>query len=163
LPRVDLQPKSAQKYLAKELKMTDTTRQKWLRTAAIFVILFGPVVSMAAHPLTAGLNGMFVDLAFWPFDGIPTLEAPATRLFSAVAGGLTVGWGMMIYLVATKLYPIQPQLAGSIILTSVLTWFVTDSLGSAVAGAPANALINLVFLVIFLVPILSTKHKPASI
>jgi hypothetical protein len=143
--------------------MTEVQRNKWLKNAAILVILFGPVVSLAAHPLTAGLNGMFVDMAFWPFNGLPTMEAPATRLFSAIAGGLTMGWGVMIYLVATKLYPKEPQLAGSIILTSVLTWFVTDSIGSAVAGAPANALINLVFLVIFLVPILSATNKTAKI
>lgn len=143
--------------------MTEVSRQKWLKNAAILVILFGPVVSLAAHHLTAGLNGMFVDMAFWPFDGLPTMDAPATRLFSAIAGGLTMGWGVMIYLVATKLYPKEPRLAGSIILTSVLTWFVTDSIGSAVAGAPANALINLVFLVIFLVPILSTTNKTAKI
>jgi hypothetical protein len=146
-----------------EMKMTEAMRQKWLKTAAIFVILFGPVVSLAAHPMTAGLNGMFVDLAFWPFDGLPTMEAPATRLFSAIAGGLTMGWGMMIYLLATKLNPREPQLAGSIILTSVVTWFVTDSIGSAFAGAPANALINLVFLVIFLVPILGARSRSAVI
>lgn len=143
--------------------MTDVMRRKWLKTAAIFVIFFGPIVSLAAHPLTADLNGMFVDLAFWPFDRLPTMEAPATRLFSAIAGGLTIGWGVMIYLLATKLYPREPQLAGSIILTSVVTWFVTDSIGSAVAGAPANVLINVVFLVIFAVPILGAKSKSVTI
>jgi hypothetical protein len=143
--------------------MTDVMRQKWLKNAAILVILFGPVVSIAAHPLTAGLNGMFVDLVFWPFDGLPTMEAPATRLFSAIAGGLTMGWGLMIYLLATKFYPREPQLTGSIILTSVATWFVTDSIGSAVAGAPANVLVNLVFLLIFLVPTLGARSKTATI
>jgi hypothetical protein len=144
-------------------KMTVVSRQKWLKNAAILVILFGPVVSLAAHPATAGLNGMFVDLAFWPFNGLPTIDDPATRLLSAISGGLTMGWGVMIYLLATKLYPREPQLAGSIILTSVVTWFVIDSIGSAFAGAPANALINLVFLVIFLVPILGARSKAATI
>jgi hypothetical protein len=143
--------------------MTEVMRQKWLKSAAIFVILFGPVVSLASHPSTAGLNGMFVDLAFWPFDGLPTMGAPATRLFSAIAGGLTMGWGVMMYLLASKLYLREPQLAGSIILTGIVTWFLTDSIGSAVAGAPANALINFVFLVIFLVPILSGREKAAAI
>jgi hypothetical protein len=144
-------------------KMTVVSRQKWLKNAAILVILFGPVVSLAAHPATAGLNGMFVDLAFWPFNGLPTIDDPATRLLSAISGGLTMGWGVMIYLLATKLYPREPQLAGSIILTSVVIWFVTDSIGSAFAGAPANVLINLVFLVIFLVPILGARSKAATI
>jgi hypothetical protein len=143
--------------------MTEVMIQKWLKTAAIIVILFGPIVSLAAHPLTAALNGMFVDLAFWPFDGQPTMEAPATRLLSAITGGLTLGWGMMIYLLAAKLYHKDPQLTGSIILTSILTWFVTDSIGSAVAGAPANALINTVFLAMFLVPILGSKRKTAAV
>ncbi len=143
--------------------MTEVMRQKWLKNAAIFVILFGPIVSLAALPLTAGLNGMFVDLAFWPFDGLPTMEAPATRLLSAITGGLMMGWGLMIYQVASKLYLREPKLAGSIILTSLLTWFVTDSIGSVVAGAPANALINVVFLVIFLVPILGARGNTATI
>lgn len=143
--------------------MTDVMTQKWLKIAAIIVILFGPIVSLAAHPLTASLNGMFVDLAFWPFDGQPTMDAPATRLLSAISGGLTMGWGMMIYLLATKLYPREPQLTGSIILISVLTWFVIDSIGSAFAGAPANALINTVFLAMFLVPILNSKRNMAAV
>jgi hypothetical protein len=152
----------ARTHLAKEKKMTEVMRQKWLRAAAVFVILFGPVVSLAAHPITAGLNGMFVDLAFWPFDGLPTMEAPATRLFSAISGGLTIGLGVMIYLLATKLYLKAPQLVGSIILTSVIAWFVADSIGSVVAGAPANAIINLVFLVIFWVPTLGVGRQTAT-
>ena len=134
--------------------------QKWLKTAAIIVILFGPVVSFAAHPATAGLNGLFVDLAFWPFDGSPAMDAPATRLFSAITGGMTMGWGIMIFLIASKLYAKDPELARNIILTSIVTWFVTDSTGSVVAGAPANVLINCIFLLMFLIP-LSIRNKHA--
>jgi hypothetical protein len=139
--------------------MTHTTRQKWLKIAAIIVIAFGPVISLAAHPATALLNGLFVDLAFWPFDGAPTMDAPATRLLSAIGGGLTMGWGVMIYLVASMLYPREPELGRSIILSSVVTWFVVDSMGSVAAGAPANVLINLVFLLMLVVPLVGSNRQ----
>jgi hypothetical protein len=139
--------------------MTETTREQWLKLAAIIVIAFGPVVSLAAHPVTAGLNGLFVDLTFWPLDGGPAMDAPATRLLSAIGGGLTMGWGVMIYLVAAKLYRREPELARSIILASVVTWFLVDSIGSVVAGAPANVIINLVFLLMFVVPLYVTSRQ----
>ena len=142
--------------------MTKSQIQKWLKTAAMIVILFGPVVSFAAHPATSGLNGLFVDLAFWPFDGNPPMDASATRLISAIAGGLTMGWGTMILLIATKLYHKEPELARSIILTSVIVWFVTDSAGSVVAGAPANVMINVIFLLMFLIPLVVTSKQAPS-
>jgi hypothetical protein len=143
--------------------MTAFATEKWLKIAAIIVIAFGPVISLAAHPATAGLNGLFVDLAFWPFDSSPAMDAQATRLMSAIGGGLTMGWGVMLYLVASRLYAKEPELARSIILSSIVTWFVVDSVGSVLAGAAFNVVINLVFLLMFVVPLSGARQlgKPA--
>ena len=46
-----------------------------------------------------------------------------------------------------------------IILTGVIVWFVIDSAGSIVAGAPFNAVMNVGFLLMFEIPILWPKSN----
>jgi hypothetical protein len=134
-------------------------RRKWLQVAALIVMAFGPAVLLAAHPATAGINGFLVDLMFWPVDGNPALDAPATRLLSAISGGLLLGWGTMIWLVARKLYPREPELARSIILSGLVIWFVADSAGSMIAGAPLNAALNVLFLLMFWIPLSGASNR----
>ena len=72
---------------------------------------------------------------------------------SAISGGLLIGWGLMLWMLATRLYPKDSELAKQLIVTSVLAWFVVDSTGSILSGAPLNALLNVSFLLIFCVPL----------
>jgi hypothetical protein len=134
----------------------------WLQISAAILAGFGLVVALAAHPVTAEANGFLVDLVFWPIDTAPTLDAPATRLMSAISGGLMTGWGVMLWQIASQLYPGSPQLARRLILTGVWTWFVIDSTGSVIAGATLNAGLNVGFLLMFVLPLLRTEKSAAA-
>lgn len=141
--------------------MTPSTRLNWLKFASAAVMAFGPIVALGAHPATAWINGLLVDLVFWPFDGSPHPDPAAARLLSAITGGVMLGWGLMLWQVVTRLYPREPTLARSIILPAVAIWYVADSLGSIFAGAPLNAVLNLVFLALFWLP-LGKGLQPAA-
>ena len=131
----------------------------WLKAASALIIGFGIITVSAATPATAGLARFLIDMIFWPIDGAQTLAAPETRLLCAIAGGLMAGWGAMLWLAATRLYSQAPELAGTMIMVSLGAWFIVDSLGSILAGAPLNALLNMGFLPIFLIPLMRRAHQ----
>ncbi len=125
----------------------------WLRIASATVVGFGILAALAALPATSMPIQMMVDLIFWPVDGAPGEWGPQTRFVSGVGGGVMTGWGVMLWLVSTRLYPRDPELGRTLILTSIGIWFVVDSAASIAAGAPLNAFLNVSFLVIFYVPL----------
>ena len=127
--------------------------QTWLKCASALVIGFGAIVALAAHPSAAGIASFFADLLFWPVDGQPTIAAPEARLLAAIGGGVMVGWGVLLWLLATRLYPRDADLARTMIAVSIGSWWTIDSLGSVIAGAPLNAVLNLAFVAIFLLPL----------
>ena len=110
-------------------------------------------MAAAAVPAMSGPVQFLADLIFFPLDGLQSVAAEETRLISAIGGGVMVGWGVMLWMVSTQLYPKEPVLAGKIIMTSIVVWFVIDSAGSVLAGAPLNALGNVSFLLIFCLPL----------
>ncbi len=130
-----------------------------LKAASALIIGFGLITVSAAAPATAGLARFFIDLIFWPVDGAQTLAAPETRLLCAIAGGLMTGWGAMLWLTAARLYAQAPELAGTMIMVSLGAWFIVDSLGSILAGAPLNAVLNMGFLPIFLIPLMRGRRS----
>lgn len=136
--------------------------QSILKIASAALIGLGGAVALAAHPATDGVTRLVADLVFWPVDGSPALDHPAARLLAAIGGGVMIGWGAMLWLVATRLLPTDAALAGSLVRTGVIAWFVVDSIGSFVAGAPINAVLNLGFLALFLLPLASVKATAAT-
>jgi hypothetical protein len=139
-----------------------TATAKLLQAGAILLIVFGLATALAAHPVTAGITRFLADLIIWPVDGRETLASPDARLLAAIGGGLMAGWGLMIWLVAGRLYPRDPELARTLILASVAAWFVIDSLGSVAAGAPLNAVLNVVFLLVFWLPLRRRRELAAG-
>lgn len=133
------------------------TRMMLLKVASGLVIGFGVIAVLAALPAASGVMLFLTDLIFWPLDGAQTVSADETRLLSAISGGLMVGWGVLLWLLATRLFPNDPDLARRLILPSISAWFVVDSLGSIMAGAPLNAFFNIAFLPLFFLPLLWTK------
>jgi hypothetical protein len=133
--------------------MTQETTILWLKIGSALTIFFGVFVATAAVPAISGMMQFSADLIFFPLDGLQDVTAPETRLVSAIAGGVMFGWGLMMWMLATRLYPKDPALAGSIILTSIVAWFVLDSGASVLAGAPLNVVGNLSFLCIFCIPL----------
>ena len=130
-----------------------------LKIASAAVVGFGIVIAMAAYPPTAEIARFLLDLVIWPIDGVQSVSGSEIRLLSAVSGGVMVGWGILLWLVATRLYPKEPGLAKTMILASIWTWFGVDSLASILAGVPLNALLNISFLVLFSWPLLRTSGQ----
>jgi hypothetical protein len=83
--------------------------------------------------------GLLTAVAAWP-----PLNAPTRCL---------VGFGVLQWLVLTKLFAREPALARHMLLSCMWSWFVVDSTASVVAGAPFNAVMNVPFLMLFLVPL----------
>jgi hypothetical protein len=133
--------------------MTHSIIQSTIKAVAALVVGFGVIVAAAVHPASAGVAAFFADLLFWPLDDAPNLESPAARLLAGIGGGVMVGWGVALWLLATRLLPSNPPLATTIVRTSVVSWFVVDSIASIVAGAPLNAALNLAFAAAFLWPL----------
>ena len=142
--------------------MQEQTNLSILKFASALIIGFGVVVAMAAYPPTAGITRFLLDLIKWPLDGAQDISSPEIRFLCAVSGGVMVGWGVLLWLVVTRLYPKEPALVRTMILASIGIWFVVDSTASILAGASLNALLNIAFLVLFVLPVLRTRSWPAS-
>ena len=144
--------------------MPVSTAIVWLKTAsALLMIGLGLMFAMAAWPPLSGLATYLVDMLFWPLDGAQTLAAPETRIILAIGGGITAGWGVLVWQVATHLMPSDPAMARHMLIRSMLTWFVIDSTCSWLAGAPLNIAANVAFLAFFLFPLTRMEQRAASI
>lgn len=139
--------------------MNNDARVRWLRIGAAVTVGFGLLVAVAAVPALSGPAALLLDLIYFPLDGAEATGAPADRLLSAIGGGVMVGWGTMLWIVAGEVYPDNPELGRRLILASVVTWFVIDSSMSVAAGAPLNVVGNLGFLLIFVLPV---WRRPSS-
>ncbi|WP_282607745.1 hypothetical protein [Pelagibius sp. Alg239-R121] len=131
-----------------------------LKIASAIVIVFGIAMVSAAIPATSASTAFLLDLIFWPLDGQQSAARPEVHLLFAISGGMLMGWGLLLWQITARLFPRDPDLARSLILTSIGTWFVFDSLGSVVAGAPLNAVFNIGFLLLYVVPLWRTA-RPA--
>ncbi|MFY8032728.1 MAG: hypothetical protein ACOVO5_12920, partial [Devosia sp.] len=100
---------------------------RWLGFMSLFVIAFGLLVALGAHPMTSAVTGWLTDLFFFPVDGREVLAASDARLYAAICGGVMVGWGVTLWLVVTRLLPVDPGLARSMLLSGTVCWFVVDS------------------------------------
>ncbi len=133
--------------------MYNKTTQTWLKTGAIIMMAFGVTGLTGLIPTLSGLATFLIDTIIWPIDGAQNLQGPETKLLLAIFSGVLLGWGLMIWQLATHLYPKDPGLTRTLILTSIGTWFVIDSAASLYAGAPLNAVFNLGFLALFFIPL----------
>lgn len=136
-----------------EIDMNQNTTLSWLKFGSALTVFFGILVAAAATPIGAAPTQYLADLIFFPIDGAQDLTAPETRLISAIGGGVMAGWGVLLWMLSTRVFPTDQALAAKLIITSIVTWFVIDSTGSILAGAPLNAAINVSFLLIFCVPL----------
>ena len=147
--------------------MNYTARVAWLKTGAAVTIAFGVLIAAAAVPALQAPVALLLDLVYLPLDGAPSTGDSAARILSAISGGVLVGWGLMMWLLATTLYAKEPVVCRKIILTSIISWFVIDSSMSIAAGAFLNAVFNVGFLLVFAVPVWKplesiSDNRPAS-
>ena len=140
-----------------------TSEQKGLRLAAAMTIATGFLLAIAALPALNLPVRLLANLLIWPFDGGESLVAAETRLPLAIGGGVMLGWGVMIWHLAGEPMQRSPDAIRAIIRTSVLAWFVADSLASVAAGAGLNVVANGAFLALFLIPMVRGARQGSAL
>jgi hypothetical protein len=140
-----------------------TSEQKGLRFAALVTLVTGLLLALAALPALNLPVRILADILIWPLDGGQGLDAREARLPLAIGGGVMLGWGVMIWQLAGRPMEAAPDAMRAIIRTSVLSWFVVDSLASVAAGAALNIVANAVFLALFLVPMRIGARQGAAL
>jgi len=150
-------------YTNKDIDMQRDLTARWLGFMSLFVIAFGLLLALGAHPMTSAVTGWLTDLIFFPVDGREVLAAPDARLYAAICGGVMVGWGVTLWLVVTRLLPVDPGLARSMLLSGTVCWFVVDSAGSFAAGAPLNVAANTLMLLAIIVPAWGIGRSPLAV
>jgi hypothetical protein len=126
----------------------------WIKfVSAIAIIGLGFLFALGAWPPTAAFANLFVDLLKWPLDGAQSVASQETRIIAAIGGGITVGWGVMIWQIADRILPNDVTLGRQLLTQSVLSWFVVDSTASWLAGAPLNVALNIALLLLLLMPL----------
>ena len=131
---------------------------RWVEVGALVTIATGLVAAAASHPGGEGPWRVLLDLLAWPLDGEPARFAPETSAVNAVTGGVMVGWGTLMYVVARGPFARGDTTLATPMLCSVVAWFVVDSIGSLLAGVPGNVLLNVAFLVLLALPLQRTRR-----
>jgi hypothetical protein len=134
--------------------MQVSTAILWIKCVSGSAIIgLGFLFALGAYPPTAGFANLFVDVLKWPLDGAQSVSSQEARIIAAIGGGITVGWGVMIWQIAGRVLPADPALGRQLLTGSVLSWFVVDSTASWLAGAPLNVALNTVLLLLILAPL----------
>jgi hypothetical protein len=131
-----------------------------LKAACLVTIAAGLVGAAASHPLTAAPWTLLMDVLQWPLDRGQSVASSEARVLSAIGGGLSVGWGVLLYLLAAGPVARGEQDASRMFITSVLAWFTVDSIASLAAGWPGNVALNIVFLAALTAPFLFGGRNP---
>ncbi len=126
---------------------THRAHKCWLLIAAVVVGSFAPVLTLGSMLSTAEPARWTLDLLSWPLDGAQSYRDPSIRFLSALTGGFLLGWGVLIWCLRRWAYDAAPEAVRKSVVVSLVAWFLLDSTGSALAGAPSNILFNaLVFV-----------------
>lgn len=133
-----------------------------LKTACLGTFLIGIIAAAASHPALAGPWSLLMDVIQWPIDGAQSAASSEARILSAIGGGLTCGWAVMLYGLAAGPIARGDRDARGLFVASVLTWFGIDSSASLAAGWPGNVVLNLGFAAMLLTPFLLGKPRPAK-
>jgi hypothetical protein len=135
----------------------------WIKSvSAVAIIGLGFLFALGAWPPTAAFANLFVDVLKWPLDGAQSVASPEARIIAAIGGGITVGWGVMIWQIAGRILPKDPAFGRQLLTTSLLSWFVVDSTASWLAGAPLNVSLNIVLLLALLAPLWRMEASNSS-
>jgi hypothetical protein len=131
--------------------------RKWLMVVSGLVVVMGVVFAILAltpiFPLLAGL----LDPIFWPDAAADPGTVRFQRFAFGVSGGVTAGWGVLIYALARWAFAGAERWVWNALMASSLTWFVLDSAVSAASGAIFNVAFNAVFVALFLLPLIRTR------
>ncbi|WAC24446.1 hypothetical protein [Blastomonas sp. SL216] len=124
-----------------------------MKFTAFSVAIFGPIFSLGSVESIAEPARWSLDVLAWPVDGAQQFTTPTTRFLAALTGGFLLGWGVMIWFLATRVHTVAPEPVRQAVLAGLLAWFVLDSLGSIASGFAVNALFNIAVLLILVGPL----------
>ncbi len=136
--------------------------KSWLKITAIIVGGFGPIFFLGTMEATSEPARWSLDLLSWPLDGAQTFAAPTTQFLAALTGGFLFGWGVMIWCLSGAVYDAAPEGVRRTVLTSLLAWFILDSLGSVTSGNHSNVLFNVLVLLATVGPLWRPAREPAA-
>ncbi len=139
--------------------MTIAQQRRWLKFTAIGIALFGPVFSLGTIPALAEPARWSLDLLAWPLDGAQNYAADTSRFLTAITGGFLLGWGVMVWLLATRVHALAPEPVRRTVVTGLVAWFLLDSAGSIASGHAANAGFNIIVLLILVGPLWWPAHE----
>ncbi|OAV46246.1 hypothetical protein A3850_018495 [Lewinella sp. 4G2] len=145
--------KSAATFTSTPFFRTPTGHRFWLRISAIVIGSFGPIFMLGAWLPTAEAARWSLDLLSWPLDGDTRYTDPDTRFLSALTGGFLMGWGMMVWGISRWVPNEGLNAARRSLVLGFLAWFITDSVGSVLAGAASNVGFNILILLIGVGPL----------
>ncbi len=142
-PAVDDTPPnaSATRSIALQLKM-----------ACAGTIGFAILILLGVHPATDWPVRWFGDLLFWPLGDMTSELQDEARLLAAIIGGIMTGFGLLIWMLVDELIDDHPAVLRRLVMTTMAVWFILDSGGSIIAGAPLNVVGNIGFLLMFILP-----------
>lgn len=124
-----------------------TNQQIRMRRAGWGIIATGALFTAAAVvPALHVVAVLFLQIAHWPFGTVPGDFAVPVPLLLVIGGGLTASLGGLLVGAATHVVPLSAEAADKVVKYAAWSWFVIDSTGSVLVGAPFNAVLNLAFL-----------------
>ena len=125
---------------------TQSFHKTWLLVSALVIGVFGPALTLASIAGYEGLAVLGLDILSWPVDGSITYANQEMRFLSALAGGVLVGWGVMVWCLRQWVYDLAPEGVRKSVVVGTLFWFVFDSFGSIASGTTPNAFFNVLVL-----------------
>ncbi|MBK6575975.1 MAG: hypothetical protein IPG17_07230 [Sandaracinaceae bacterium] len=140
--------------------MTHATHKRWLRVTALVIGSFGPVFFLGTMAPTLEPARLTLDFLSWPIDGGTTYAHADTRFLSALTGGFLLGWGVMVWCLASWVYDLAPEGVRRSVLVGLCSWFCLDSAGSIASGNPSNALFNVLVLALAAGPLWVPARNP---
>jgi hypothetical protein len=125
---------------------TKQFHKTWLIVTAIVVGSFGPIFSLATRQSLSFPARWTLNLLNGPGGGAANFDANTPRFLTALTGGFLLGWGVMIVCLRAWVYDDAAEGVRRVVVTSLVSWFLLDSIGSISSGNGWNAASNVVVL-----------------
>jgi formate/nitrite transporter FocA (FNT family) len=139
--------------------MTKKMHKTWLKVTSISIFGYAFLFFLGTIKNFCKPIEFVLDLSSFPLDKLQRYDSPTSIFLSALLGGILFGWGMLIFLLSNKIFDQAPEQVRKIVLTSILSWFVVDSLASVFSGNINNVITNVALLLLLVGPL----WKPARI
>lgn len=137
------------------INMTHKTHKFWLKITAISIISYALLFFLGTLKQTQKPIEIVLDISSWPIDELQNYDSNSTVFLSALLGGILFGWGILIWFLSTKIYDVAPEQIRKTVLTSLISWFIIDGLGSIFSGNFNNVLANILLLLVLVGPLWS--------